>query len=56
MISYNVLLWKTKKLWVSLRIYRDAPLWGKRELGPGRVAYDFGVVSIIVEQWEKHNV
>ena len=56
MISYNLYLWRSKKLWVALRIYRDAPLWGRRELGPHRMAYDCGIVSIIVEQWEKRDV
>ena len=55
MIVDTLYLWRTKTLWVALRLYRE-PMWGKRELGPHRMAYDCGYVSLIIEQWGKHDV
>lgn len=53
-IVFNALILKRKRLWVSVRLYRTSQ-WGKRVLGEGRMAYDAGYVSLIVENWRVHD-
>jgi hypothetical protein len=48
-ITHNFTLYAYKMRFVSLRIYREGGIWGKRSLGPGRFALDAGRVSLILE-------
>ena len=53
MVSLNIPLVMRDDLWISLRVYRDKVPKGRRYLGPGRWAYDWPFISVIVEQWHE---
>jgi hypothetical protein len=51
----DILAFRTKPLWILFVVYDDGPTYGKRKLGPGRWAFDFGRHSLIIEWWWLHD-
>lgn len=55
MVKHNFTLFAYKMRFVSLRLYREGGMWGRRSLGPGRFALDAGRVSLIFENLNRHH-